>query len=424
MMSNRSRISNDVQGSAASGALLRMLAILDLVSVPSLRSIRADDLIEEAQRRTGFSNLGEIDVIEPLTVWLESINEEPRLRTMARILARRRAVVSICNRLMFAEAFAIEPSILARPIERPLIIASLPRTGTTVLHRLLSQDPRARPLFGWESLDPIVRKPRLRHGVDTRLLRARRLSRAAQALAPRLRAIHEFNPEQPDECGLLMRNTFVGPMDRLLLERYGKWYDAQPASRITASYREYREQLQFLQWERPVPADGHWVLKSPIHSYAIEAIGDVFPDATIVLIHRDPAKFVPSFCSITSFFFDLLLKGGSLDRQALANRVVDWCVDGLRRTESARQKGVKAHIVDVRYSELVRDPVGTIRAIYEEGDYFWHHSFEARLRAWVAAHPQGKYGRHIHRPEQFGITPAVLASRFGWYRERYSIQGE
>jgi hypothetical protein len=410
--------------SPASRLLLATLDFSNLLMSGKLRALQAEHLMEEALVRTGLGDFGDSAFVEPLKIWLDAINGEPRLCAPARIIAKRRANSSLRHRLLFQAAFSQNPTILARPIERPIIIASLPRTGTTLLHRMLAQDPRARGLLGWESMAPIHAAV-IRAGLpDQRMRRVRSLGKAALRLAPALRAIHEFDPEQPDECGLLVRNSFVSPMDRILLDQYAAWYDQQPLQRISAAYREYREQLQFLQSERPVPDGGHWILKSPVHSYALSAIGEVFPDVTIVLIHRDPAKFVPSFCSLMGFFFDILLRREYRDMPELVSRSVDWCLEGLRRTEADRKRDASLRIVDIRYSDLVRDPVAVVRALYDRSGHVYDDEFDLRLHKWLAAHPKGKFGQHHHRPDQFGLHPVILEEKFGWYRERYQISFE
>ena len=137
---------------------------------------------------------------------------------------------------------------------------------------------------------------------DPRLKRAQRLAKVFRLLAPAVRRIHDIDPEGPEECAMLMKNTFVSAAQPTPI--YRDWFLRQAAEVIEAAYREYRQQLQLLHWQRP--HDGHWLLKSPAHSYAIGVLLTLFPDAAIILIHRDPYRSIPSTCSFWGLVHHLM----------------------------------------------------------------------------------------------------------------------
>ena len=394
--------------------------------LPDVREeLTVDGLMETACAKTGLSDYGDLAFTEPLSVFLRSINEDERLRRLIRILARRRLVTILRQRLLFQAAFSRQPEILQEPIRRPIIIASLPRTGSTLLQRLLAQDPKARSLAGWETLEPIHDGGPLGNSVDPRILRARRLKKIGGWLTSAIQAIHELDPEQPEECGPLLRNTFVTPIDWLVLEEYGNWYLKQSPERLAQSYLEYRRQLQFLQWERPVPDGGHWVLKSPFHSFAIPSILQIFPDAVVVLLHRDPTRVVTSFASLSEYFYDVfLIRQSQGERHALSRRSFEWCEEAMRRAERARTAERGGHIYDMSYHDLVSNPVGTIRSLYDRYGYPFSEELERGIGTWLSANPQGKHGRHRYRPEQFGISKSELTGRFNWYMQAHGLKPE
>jgi hypothetical protein len=395
--------------------------LLRALGVP-LDRFSEERFLDAARRKTGLSDFGDEHFREPFAVWLESLQKERHFSGLGRLAARWQTASALRNRLLLRAALADRPEILDAAVRRPIVIASLHRTGTTLLHKLLSQDPAARPLRAWETRNPVP-SPRDRgKDPDPRVLRARRVTKLVRRVAPGLRALHNFDLEGPEECGLLLRNTFVTAMDGLFFARYREWYQRQSQQRLAVAYREYREQLQFLQWERPVPPDGHWVLKSPLHIFALEALLSVLPDASVVLIHRDPRESIPSACSILGYFFDLGFEYDDDHRRWLMESVVGWFSEGVRRSELARTESTRARICDVDYRRLVLDPIGTTRQIYDYFGYRYSREVEAAARDWIEDNPPNKFGKHSYSLDRFGLTEQMLEDAFGDYYKRHAIE--
>jgi len=376
-------------------------------------------LLRAAQRKTGLVDFGDDGFRLPLRTLLQASSAKGRFNFIGRLMSELRISRALVNRLLINNELKRHPEILDVPIRRPIFIASLPRTGTTFLHKLLAQDPHARALLAWEALLPARWPADIDKDPDPRIARIRRLARLIRLLAPRLRALHDFDPEGPEECVMLLQNTFVLPL--LGRPAYLAWYLDQPAAVIHAAYREYRQQLQLLQWQRPY--DGHWLLKSPLHLYALDALLKVFPDSAVVLIHRDPGQVIASTCSLLGFLNDLTA-GDPEHRDAQPRRVVTWVAEGLRRAEAAREHAGPGRIYDIRYNELVADPLAEIRRLYAHFGYDYTSAFDARATAWLAHHPQHKYGKHSYTGTQFGLDRRAIDADFSWYRERYRISPE
>jgi hypothetical protein len=328
------------------------------------------------------------------------------------------------NRLLIANELKRRPEILQGPIRRPIFIASLPRTGTTFLHRLLAQDPNARALLLWEALMPARRPAVIDGGRDRRLKTAQRLAKVLTVMFPGSRKIHELDPEGPEECGALLQNTGfnAGQVSPI----YREWFLRQPAEVLEAAYREYRQQLQLLHWQRP--HDGHWLLKCPGHSYAIEALLTVFPDAAVVLTHRDPSRAIGSMCSLLGVVHHLMTDDSTTEdptrRGAVGPLVVSWVAEALRRVEAARAHAEPGRIYDVRYQDLVADPLAVVQRMYAHFGYPYTEEFEERALAWLKEHPQNKHGAHRYESEEWGVDRQAIDDAFAWYRERYHIPRE
>ena len=381
-------------------------------------------LLHVAQRKTGLSDFGDDGFRMPLRTLIRSYNEEGGLACIARLIMRRKISAALVNRLLVTNALHRHPEILQVPIRRPIFIVSLPRTGTTFLHKLLAQDPHARPLLAWETLMPARRPADIDRGLDPRIKRAQCLVKVLMSLAPALRTIHDIDPQGPEECGMLLQNTFVHAAQ--VSPIYREWYLRQPVEVIEAAYREYRQQLQLLHWERP--HEGHWLLKSPLHLYAIGALRPVFPDAAIILIHRDPRRAIASMGSFLSVADDVLTDDAGGDdterRAAPGPLVVRWVAEGLRRAEAARAHVEPGRLYDMYYHELVADPLGAVQRLYAHFGYPYTREFETRASAWLMEHPQHKHGEHRYDLEQLGLDHRMIEDTFSWYTERYHIPPE
>lgn len=412
----RSRLPVLVSGSLA--LLNAVGGVLQALGAP-LDRLSEEHLLQAARRNTGLSDFGDDGFRAPLRMLIRSYNEEGGLSCIGRLAMRRRILAGLVNRLLVTRELKRHPEISDVPIRRPIFIVSLPRTGTTLLHKLLAQDPHARPLLAWEATMPARRPVDIDKNSDPRIRHVQRLVKVIGFLAPTLRTMHDFDPGGPEECVGLLRNTFV--LAWQISSTYRDWFLRQPAEVIEAAYREYRQQLQLLHWQRP--HDGHWVLKAPVHLYAIDALLRLFPDAAIILIHRDPYRVIPSTCSLMSLLHDVMTDDPQR-RDALGPSVVRWAAEGLRRGEAARAHAEPGRIYDMHYQGLVADPLEAVQGLYAHFGYPYTRAFETRAAAWLKEHPQHEHGEHRYTLEQFGLDRQMIDDAFSWYRERYHIPPE
>ena len=213
---------------------------------------------------------------------------------LGRLALRQECLRLLSNRLHMQEDLQRCPRIAHTPIKKPLVIVGLPRTGTTVLHHLLAQDPSARVPRLWELLQPSP--PPCPGTVATEPRRKRGGADDSQSLCPRpaFPGAPSLSATGPEECVFLFQQTFMS----VVFEAYGEvpdyinWLLHQD---LTPAYRYYRQQLQVLQWRWP---GDHWVLKSPHHLFFLDVLLTVFPDACVVQTHRDPATALASLCSL------------------------------------------------------------------------------------------------------------------------------
>jgi hypothetical protein len=277
------------------------------------------------------------------------------------VLASKLLASAWRRRLAILEALRRDPATASTPIERPVFVLGFPRTGTSLLFHLLTLDPEARPLLGWEALDPLP--PRRRPGgADPRVGRWRRAARLAYRAAPGLRHVHPLTETGPEECLALLVRGFTTWAWLLFarLPSYDDWLWSRPPEAFEPTYRLHAAQLRLLQRQR---AGGYWLLKSPAHLNALEALLRVYPDARVVCTHRDLAAVIPSSCSLFAVFRSIY--SDRVDAHELGREALRTTERTVRRTIAVRDRLPPSSIVDVRYEDLVRDPAGTLRTVWE-----------------------------------------------------------
>jgi hypothetical protein len=385
-------------------------------------SLEEASLLAAARRITRFDDFGDESFREPLRVLLRAYEEESELHRAGRWLVRISTLALLCNRLRMQHELTTHPEILDTPVRRPLFVAGLPRTGTTLLYNLLAQDPAARPLLAWEAVFPAERSPEKGRQPDPRIRLTAGVIGVIKHLAPALPTVHPIDAHGPEECSRLLMNTFV--TSYAVMENhvpsYYRWLVAQPEPVFEHAYQHYQQQLQLLQWQRP--PQGHWVLKSPAHQFGLRPLMHVFSDAAVVQIHRDPHKVVPSLCSLFAVY-----QGIGSDRvrhRQLGPEVLEICVENLRRGRLACASAASARVFNLRYADLVVDPAGSMRRVYEHFDYPLPNDFQQRAATWVAQNPKDKHGRHVYDLAQFGLTPAMIDRAMASYCHEYQIEPE
>ncbi|MCW5869805.1 MAG: sulfotransferase [Candidatus Eremiobacteraeota bacterium] len=248
-----------------------------------------EEMLATARRRTGLRDFGADTFREPLRVLLRAWKEEAGLSPLGRWLVRQEGLLRLCNRLRIQDTLQRYPQILDFPLQKPLVITGLPRSGTTLLHNLLSQDPQARPLLFWEGRRPAPPPSPDNYRNDSRVARSRWELRGGMAIIPEVVKAHWAESDAPAECNGLFQNSFMSPLFGVMasLPNYGQWLlacDPLPA------YREYRRQLQLLGWNFP---GRRWVLKAPAHMFARKACERWCRNRFSSLTTVTPQRFCP-----------------------------------------------------------------------------------------------------------------------------------
>ena len=379
--------------------------------------LNEERLLDEARAQTGLQEFGDPAFREPLRRLLSSYEHEARLTLLGRIAARQDTVRLLASRLRLIEDRRRQPGIAEQAIAQPIFVTGLPRTGTTLLHGLLAQDPASRAPLHWEMMYPSPPSGRFARRGDRRLEQARRQIRWFHRLAPDFRPIHPLGAELPEECLIITSHSFLSFQFQTShrVPAYQSWLEAQD---LTPAYRQHREILQQLQWHSPAR---QWILKAPAHLYGIAALFAVYPDAGVVLTHRDPLEVVASVASLHTVLRSTFSDGA--EPHEIGDEVCRRWAEGIHRALRVRDSGTVPadRFVDVMYGDLLRDPIAVVRRVYEHFGRSLSPAAEERMRRFLAAHPKDRYGRHRYSLEQFGLDPDRVRRDYREYRERFGL---
>jgi hypothetical protein len=319
----------------------------------------------------------------------------------------RRLGDALAARARTEAAWRAAPEHAQVPVERPIVVTGLPRSGTTALHRLLCADPRHQGLELWLAAAPQPRPPRAMWDGNADHRRMAKETERRNAAVPGLKGLHFMSPDSVEECWWLDRQTFrswsfpsVAP-----LPSYAAWLAEQD---LTPGYRHHRRILQLIGSTQP---ERRWVLKNPGHLFALDALLAAYPDALVVQTHRDPRATIASVSSLTA------RSSAGTSTTFTAERIGPACLElwatGAERFREARARHDPARFVDVAYDDLVADPVSTVARIYAAGGLANDDAARSAVEADHAASRRGdRRPDHDYSLAEFGLTDEDVARRF------------
>lgn len=384
-----------------------------------------DKILDEARRRTGLDDFGPLDFLERLDLLIDEWDHDPGLNNLGRLNLRNKLVQHAASRLLIQEQWRRHPEILDVPIDRPIIVAGLPRSGTTHLLNLMAADTRLRSLPLWESYEPVPLpgEAMLADGTDPRFQRCADRWAMMQQSTPLLAAMHPMNPEHIHEELELMGPDFAS-YNYEWLSHSPRWRDHYYAHDQTPHYEYMKNVLRLLLWqERDRGRPTRWVLKCPQHLEQLPVLQRVFPDATVVVTHRDPVAVIQSAVTMLAY-------GQRMSRKAVeCERLIAYWSDRvehlLRACVAQRDTWSEASSIDVLFHEFMADDLAMVRRIYAKADLPWNERAAHELASYLREHPRGKEGRVIYHLERdFGVRPQDLRQRFGFYFDRFPVRAE
>jgi hypothetical protein len=376
--------------------------------------IEAADLIEQARASTaiaGPADLGDGDWEARLRALVDAVNRSD-LHVVGRLMTREELLRCLRTRFLVGERRRREPSIADEVIEAPVIVTGPARSGTTILFELLGLDPGLRSPTATDVIHPVLSDGT---GEDER----RAMTEAEQELwadvQPEFAAMHELRSDLPVECITICAPSFAGSHWSMVLTDQGDW---QPD--VAADLAFHRALLQTVQHGRPAR---RWLLKTPGYVFMLDDLLAAYPDAGIVLTHRDPARTMPSTASTAAMV--RWLRTDSVDLDDLSALIGALFADALNAIARRRREGsLPGTYGDVRFADLMDDPVAAIAGAYGAIGHELTDGHREAITSYLAAKPRGQHGTHRYTAEDWGFDAAALRTDLADYIDRFAVPVE
>jgi hypothetical protein len=374
-------------------------------------------LLAEASQKTGLSDYGDDSFREPLAVFCDSLETESKLSDFGRGLLHQKIMELLTNRLGIEDWYKRHPEIEDEKLAAPVVIVGLPRTGTTLLQRLLSCDPHFYSMPWWESRYPVPFPGEDLKNPEQRIGQARAEVKVMIEAMPKLLSIHPMDADQADEECMLMEHAFIAAMNTYAyVPGYMDWLakaDERPA------YDYLKRMLKFLQWQkrqRGITGE-RWVLKAPHHLLRMELLLEVFPGAKVIQTHRDPVDTIPSIASFLHTLWSIYSTDAS--PVAAGHEWSDLMARAFRHTMKVRETAPANQFLDVRFIDTVKQPLEVIKAIYAFTGMDLTPSVMAAIEQWMEVNRRDTRAAHEYEMSHFGLSEAQLKRDFADYRARY-----
>jgi len=370
--------------------------------------MNVDQLMSAAREKVDLDDFGDDWFVEPLTVLVGSLDAEANLNELGQQLTERRLVAMLVERLRLRAVQAEHPEVLDEQVRVAAEICGLPRTGSTLLHRLLCASPEVTSTASWEMTYPLP-FPGESPAAEIRKDKAAERTRLfMEMMSPDFGDIHTVAWDEPEEDILLLDRSFTSQSfdSYYRVPTYGLWlreFDQAPA------YAELKQWFQVLQWQDPSRAGKPWVLKSPHHLTAVDTVLDTFEDCRLVMTHRTPTKAVPSYASMVTTL--AAQYSDEVDKAFFGQYWSDRFVTALRQYGEARDRRPD-RFIDVQFADTVSDPVAVAEHVLTQLGLPVHHE---ALEAYVEKNRAQRHGSHAYTPEEFGLSEDGLAEDFAFY---------
>lgn len=360
-----------------------------------------DRAVHEAERRTGSTARGDEAFVEDMRVHLARHADIESLTATGWMALLQDVTDRLENRLRVRKLHALNPEIADEPIARPIVVTGLPRTGTTVLQRLLAapeahRAPLLRELVHAD-LDGAPADPRRR---------AERSVEAVRRAVPTFADVYDLDPDKPDSCVWVLPHG-IAPLVRAQPPGYPQWMLERD---YTADYRHLKQTLQVLQHGRP---RRRWVLRAAAHLWHLGDLFRAFPDAQVVWTHRDPAAALGSLCSMSETA--TALSDADVDPYALGRMWLGLCATGLDRARAVRARMHPSSFVDVPFRHLTEDAHRRIPELFDHFEAPWGTGEQAALNAALTGRPP----QRDHDLARYGLTAGEVDQALSGYKRAF-----
>lgn len=373
----------------------------------------ADALCAKASADTGLDDFGPADYRERLDIYLSALRDIDGLHPAGVVNFYGQLLQLLKNRLLLADLLRRHPEINDIELRSPVVIAGLPRTGTTHLHNLLASAPTFRTMPYWESNEPFPLPAEAGIAPDPRRARMDVAVSVINLLMPHFALMHEMTTDHVHEEIQLLANDFSTMLFETLAHVPG-WRDYYQAHDQTPHYRYLATQLRAMQFLR---GGRRWLLKSPQHLEQVSVLNRVFPDSIVVFTHRDPVPVALSMVAMITY-------SARMHRSPVpVEQIAGYWIDRLEQMLNAlvRDRDVIGpdRSVDVRFDDFMADELGVAERLYALAGEPFTDPARAAISGYLAGHQRGRLGTVATSFEMFGLAGDDLRARFTPYVERF-----
>lgn len=378
--------------------------------------LEAEPLMAAARETTGLVDFGDQAFIEPMTQLLASLREDANLNVGGKIGQVMRLVDNLSTRLLTVDCFKRHPEIHDEKVEVATVIAGLPRTGSTMLHRLLSSDPALTGPVWWECRRPAPFVGETRGDPSMRIAAGKEEVRAMLEASPDFMQIHPMDAMAVDEEVLILEQAFYSgvPASAVRVPSYDDWlysHDQTPA------YVWLKDTLKLLQWQDPSRKGKAWVLKTPHHLSAMDVVMKTFPGALIVQTHRDPLQTIPSYCSMVASFSRP--STDMLDMEWIGRHWSERWAENMNLTMKTRASADPHLFIDIPYLDALKKPMEQAEKIYAQMGRELTDAARTSMQAWLKENEKDKHGKHDYSVDDYDLSNERILELFGEYRDRF-----
>ncbi len=367
-----------------------------------------------AVEQTGLEDFGPPTFLEGLETLLESLAADAPYGSEDRTRATDLMVRRLVNRLRVEAWFAAHPEEEQAPIEAPVSIVGLPRTGTTALGNMMSRDPQFRALRPWEQEEPCP-PPRIEDEEnDPRRIAYRDRIESMLRDDPEQAAMHIWEVDATMEDTEVLGLEFRSQQMTMPVWSYHAWWRAGD---MRDTFLYHARVARLLQSHRP---PNRWLFKAPHHKFHLEHIVEAYPDIRFVFTHRDPSKAVPSYANFVASLYppEVVAKIG---KEKIGQEIHGHLLAGMRQAMAAREKLGPDRFFDVHHAEFVTAPLAVLERLYDWLGLALDDATRAQFEAWLAEHHSGAHGAHRYTAAEYGLSTEGILADYDAYVRTFDI---
>lgn len=371
-----------------------------------------------AKARSQLQDFGPEHFIEPLEVLLKAMREEAQLSPAGLSAQSERLINALISRLRKTAFINQHPEVLDEEVNIGAVIVGLPRTGSTMLHRLLAASPNLTATYWWETIYPMPLPDEPLGDPSGRIQLAEQLVQQIMGAAENFDAIHPLKATAYDEELTLIEQSFISnmPESMMYVPSYGKWL--LEADQCLA-YGELIDYLKILQWQSPERRQQRWVLKSPHHLTATQTLLEMFPEALIINTHRSITEVMPSWYSMVGSLTEADSGAAGL-RQAQAKHWT-WRLNQCLKDFMAVREGKQERFLDIDYRSLLSEPQVACEQIFTKAGWPLTLEDKGAFAAHLSQNQRGKRPAHRYQLADYGIDKNELQQTFSYYQTSFSL---